>query len=127
MLGLRLCPLCPLAFNGIHLSGDASATGIGPDFLFPGPQGRTNTRTNADIDRGEPIAGFVRVHNTTIDKEAHDTIFKMASMNFSSGKQFVKPPQRGIFPLDHDAECKPKMQVSSMVVWRAFRFARRMM
>jgi len=37
----------------------------------------------------------------------------MASMNFSSGKQFVKPPQRGIFPLDHDAECKPKMQVSS--------------
>ena len=42
----------------------------------------------------------------------------MASMNFSSGKQFVKPPQRGIFPLDHDAECKPKMQVSSMVVWR---------
>uniref|UniRef100_A0A6U0LMW1 CHCH domain-containing protein n=1 Tax=Minutocellus polymorphus TaxID=265543 RepID=A0A6U0LMW1_9STRA len=34
----------------------------------------------------------------------------MASMNFSSGKQFVKPPQRGIFPLDHDAECKPKMQ-----------------
>ena len=39
-------------------------------------------------------------------------------MNFSSGKQFVKPPQRGIFPLDHDAECKPKMQVSSMVVWR---------
>lgn len=45
-------------------------------------------------------------------------IFKMASMNFSSGKQFVKPPQRGIFPLDHDAECKPKMQVSSMVVWR---------
>ena len=60
---------------------------------------------------------FVRVHNTTI-QEAHDTIFKMASMNFSSGKQFVKPPQRGIFPLDHDAECKPKMQVSSMVVWR---------
>ena len=37
----------------------------------------------------------------------------MASMNFSSGKQFVKPPQRGIFPLDHDAECKPKMQASS--------------
>ena len=35
----------------------------------------------------------------------------MASMNFSAGKQFVKPPQRGIFPLDHDAECKPKMKV----------------
>jgi len=28
-------------------------------------------------------------------------------MNFSSAKQTVKPPQRGIFPLDHDAECKP--------------------
>lgn len=43
----------------------------------------------------------------------------MASMNFSSGKQFVKPPQRGIFPLDHDAECKPKMQVrtSREKVW----------
>ena len=69
-------------------------------------------------ERGEPIlvAGFVRVHNTTINKEAHDTIFKMASMNFSSGKQFVKPPQRGIFPLDHDAECKPKMQVSYLCV-----------
>ena len=32
-------------------------------------------------------------------------------MNFSSQqKQLVKPPQRGIFPLDHDAECKLKMQ-----------------
>lgn len=28
-------------------------------------------------------------------------------MNFSSAKQTIKPPQRGIFPLDHDAECKP--------------------
>jgi hypothetical protein len=35
----------------------------------------------------------------------------MASMNFSSSKQFVRPPQRGIFPLDHDAECKPYMKV----------------
>eukprot|EP00553_Chaetoceros_curvisetus_P004248 CAMPEP_0204630260 /NCGR_PEP_ID=MMETSP0717-20131115/20011_1 /ASSEMBLY_ACC=CAM_ASM_000666 /TAXON_ID=230516 /ORGANISM="Chaetoceros curvisetus" /LENGTH=114 /DNA_ID=CAMNT_0051647451 /DNA_START=11 /DNA_END=355 /DNA_ORIENTATION=- len=34
----------------------------------------------------------------------------MASMNFSASRQFVKPPQRGIFPLDHDAECKPKME-----------------
>ena len=33
------------------------------------------------------------------------------SMNFSSSKQFVKPPQRGIFPLDHDSECKPQMKV----------------
>ena len=34
----------------------------------------------------------------------------MASMNFSSSKQFVRPPQRGIFPLDHDSECKPYME-----------------
>eukprot|EP01083_Nonionella_stella_P057531 150977_1 len=33
----------------------------------------------------------------------------MASMNFSSNKQFVKPPQRGIFPLDHESECKSHM------------------
>uniref|UniRef100_A0A7R9VJK0 CHCH domain-containing protein n=1 Tax=Pseudictyota dubia TaxID=2749911 RepID=A0A7R9VJK0_9STRA len=31
-------------------------------------------------------------------------------MNFSASKQFVKPPQRGIFPLDHEAECKPYME-----------------
>ena len=35
----------------------------------------------------------------------------MSSMNFSSAKQSVKPPQRGIFPLDHYAECKPFMEV----------------
>mmetsp|Transcript_29709 Transcript_29709/g.44059 ORF Transcript_29709/g.44059 Transcript_29709/m.44059 type:complete len:113 (+) Transcript_29709:232-570(+) len=31
-------------------------------------------------------------------------------MNFSSQRQVVKPPQRGIFPLDHDAECRPVME-----------------
>lgn len=30
-------------------------------------------------------------------------------MSFSGGKQFVKPPQRGVFPLDHDSECKQPM------------------
>ena len=35
----------------------------------------------------------------------------MSSMNFSTAKQVVKPPQRGIFPLDHDAECRSKMEV----------------
>mmetsp|Transcript_33784 Transcript_33784/g.69414 ORF Transcript_33784/g.69414 Transcript_33784/m.69414 type:complete len:123 (+) Transcript_33784:134-502(+) len=34
----------------------------------------------------------------------------MSSMNFSSSKQTIKPPQRGIFPLDHDSECKPFME-----------------
>lgn len=37
----------------------------------------------------------------------------MSGMSFSSGKQHVKPPQRGIFPLDHDAECKPAMEAST--------------
>jgi hypothetical protein len=32
-------------------------------------------------------------------------------MNFSTSKQYVRPPQRGIFPLDHDAECRPFMEV----------------
>lgn len=30
--------------------------------------------------------------------------------NFSAGKSVVKPPQRGIFPLDHDGECKTRMK-----------------
>ena len=32
-------------------------------------------------------------------------------MNFSGQqKQVVKPPQRGIFPLDHDGDCKARMK-----------------
>jgi len=31
-------------------------------------------------------------------------------MNFSSSKQTIKPPQRGIFPLDHESECKDYMK-----------------
>ena len=34
----------------------------------------------------------------------------MSSMNFSSSKQTIKPPQRGIFPLDHESECKDYMK-----------------
>ncbi|GMH90959.1 hypothetical protein TL16_g11921 [Triparma laevis f. inornata] len=30
-------------------------------------------------------------------------------MNFSSQKQTIKPPLRGIFPLDHFSECKPHL------------------
>jgi hypothetical protein len=36
-------------------------------------------------------------------------------MNFSSSKQFVRPPQRGIFPLDHFADCRPYMEVSRIL------------
>mmetsp|Transcript_4353 Transcript_4353/g.9801 ORF Transcript_4353/g.9801 Transcript_4353/m.9801 type:complete len:99 (+) Transcript_4353:779-1075(+) len=40
----------------------------------------------------------------------------MSSMNFSGGKQYIRPPQRGIFPLDHDSECKAAMEVSEVNV-----------
>jgi hypothetical protein len=32
-------------------------------------------------------------------------------MNFSGSKQVIRPPQRGIFPLDHESECKSAMKV----------------
>mmetsp|Transcript_6783 Transcript_6783/g.14615 ORF Transcript_6783/g.14615 Transcript_6783/m.14615 type:complete len:83 (-) Transcript_6783:304-552(-) len=30
--------------------------------------------------------------------------------NFSGQRQVVKPPERGIFPLDHEGECKTFMR-----------------
>lgn len=108
--------LC-IYLSGVHSGADDASV----DWYWSRCAVSGTSQTNATSRRAANswlrASCFVRVHNTTI-QEAHDTIFKMASMNFSSGKQFVKPPQRGIFPLDHDAECKPKMQVSSMVVWR---------
>jgi cytochrome c oxidase assembly protein subunit 19 len=35
---------------------------------------------------------------------------KAMANNFSAQKQVIKPPQRGIFPLDHDSECRPSME-----------------
>eukprot|EP01036_Dinobryon_divergens_P029421 gene29421-38515_t len=29
---------------------------------------------------------------------------------FGGGRNNVKPPERGVFPLDHDQECKPMMK-----------------
>jgi hypothetical protein len=40
----------------------------------------------------------------------------MSSMNFSTSKQYVRPPARGIFPLDHESSCKVKMEVC---IWPA--------
>ena len=34
----------------------------------------------------------------------------MSSRSMGSGMQVVKPPQRGIFPLDHMAECRNAME-----------------
>ena len=39
-------------------------------------------------------------------------------MNFSTAKQYVRPPQRGIFPLDHDGECRKFMEVSEFLSQR---------
>ena len=35
----------------------------------------------------------------------------MSSRSMGSGKQVVQPPQRGIFPLDHFADCKAPMEI----------------
>lgn len=29
---------------------------------------------------------------------------------FGASRVQVRPPERGVFPLDHDSECKPRMQ-----------------
>ena len=34
----------------------------------------------------------------------------MSARSMGAGKQVVRPPQRGIFPLDHGAECQEPMQ-----------------
>ena len=49
---------------------------------------------------------YLLIHLKEIDLLFVDN-YIMSSMNFSTSKQYVRPPQRGIFPLDHDAECKP--------------------
>lgn len=35
----------------------------------------------------------------------------MSSRSMGAGKQVVQPPQRGIFPLDHGAECRETMEI----------------
>lgn len=122
MLGLSLCLLCPLHLSGVHSGADCKMSeSASVDWYWSrcSVSGTSHHNAdNADIDRGANswLRASTQYHNK--QGSTRHYIFKMASMNFSSGKQFVKPPQRGIFPLDHDAECKPKMQVSSMVVWR---------
>lgn len=37
---------------------------------------------------------------------------------FGSNRVTVKPPERGVFPLDHDGECKEKMNVK--FIWHYF-------
>mmetsp|Transcript_21137 Transcript_21137/g.50236 ORF Transcript_21137/g.50236 Transcript_21137/m.50236 type:complete len:164 (+) Transcript_21137:2341-2832(+) len=53
---------------------------------------------------------FRRIRSKQYNNRIVSLFETMSSMNFSTSKQFVKPPQRGIFPLDHDAECKPYME-----------------
>ena len=40
----------------------------------------------------------------------------MSAMNFSTQKQYVRPPARGIFPLDHDSSCRVTMQVRTSTI-----------
>ena len=128
MLGLSLCLLCPLHLSGVHSGADCkmserasrcvSRLVLVPMFCFRDQSANQHPTQRRHRSRGANswLRASTQYHNK--QGSTRHNIFKMASMNFSSGKQFVKPPQRGIFPLDHDAECKPKMQVSSMVVWR---------
>lgn len=64
------------------------------------------------------FVAFISIQFHQTKKSHRRTIFEqklhgiMSSMNFSTSKQYVRPPQRGIFPLDHDAECRPYMEVS---------------
>ena len=127
MLGLSLCLLCPLHLSGVHSIRSRcvsrSRLVLVPMFCFrdqsaskPTQRSQRRQRRHRSRRANSWLRASTQYHNK--QGSTRHNIFKMASMNFSSGKQFVKPPQRGIFPLDHDAECKPKMQVSSMVVWR---------
>jgi hypothetical protein len=34
---------------------------------------------------------------------------------FGASRVTVRPPERGVFPIDHDGECKHKMQVTDAV------------
>ena len=53
---------------------------------------------------------------------SYHNISIMSAMNFSTSKQYVKPPQRGVFPLDHDDECKPfiKASIRICIIFRLF-------
>jgi len=35
----------------------------------------------------------------------------MSAISMGASKQVIRPPQRGIFPLDHGAECKEPMEL----------------
>jgi hypothetical protein len=56
---------------------------------------------------------FATMANDNDYRTAIPQRFNMSSMSFSTSKQYVRPPQRGIFPLDHDSECRAKMEVSA--------------
>lgn len=69
---------------------------------------RTRIRRLLVYQTYQTSRGWTTICSHTYDlQQIHPT---MASMNFSSSKQWVKPPQRGIFPLDHDRECKEYME-----------------
>lgn len=79
----------------------------------------TTTNSIITVDTGCLAQPIVSIHWKIKPKEIKPNqseiiYYTMASMSFSGGKQMVRPPQRGIFPLDHEAECKPMVQVCTI-------------
>lgn len=67
---------------------------------------------------GDPPCPFIAIYaqlGQSYNTKLHDTyivvLIESKEMNFSASKQVIRPPQRGIFPLDHESECKSAMKV----------------
>jgi hypothetical protein len=64
----------------------------------------------SEISRALPL--FFRRVDSKLKKKMTDA--------FGGRRITVKPPERGVFPLDHDGECKPEMQVCFFLVFDSF-------
>ena len=93
--GIFLLQRCALFFLTSHSLLWISKKKVNNDC----PQDNISTRSE-DYNHYRTYKETHRLYNTIAS-------FTMSSMNFSTSKQYVRPPQRGIFPLDHDSECKP--------------------
>lgn len=75
------------------------------------------SRARCALDHGERLLQFIRVrfhhrkHHALYSPYISYTVIRnMSSSSMGASKQVVRPPQRGIFPLDHYSECRPKME-----------------
>lgn len=72
-----------------------------------GPRCRFTTRLET-LDLLRPRHSFPKQHQSS-----YSTTANMSTMGSPGGRQVVSkpsPPERGSFPLDHDAECQPIMK-----------------